>query len=124
MGHVRPRALEPLSSDVLLPAMILESEQVDEEESRLQDEYFDKSTLESVCEHLLVKDSKLGVWKFPHASVLEYFETKDDSWVRNALGDVTEFLIETLRKCCVIWGSHYVVDDSSPLELREDRWYL
>ncbi|KAM0260394.1 hypothetical protein ACHAQJ_002796 [Trichoderma viride] len=33
-----------------------------------------EETLLDICSHLIIKDSKLDHWKFPHASVIEYFE--------------------------------------------------
>ncbi|EHK24790.1 uncharacterized protein TRIVIDRAFT_220230 [Trichoderma virens Gv29-8] len=33
-----------------------------------------EETLLDICSNLIVKDSKRGEWKFPHASVIEYFE--------------------------------------------------
>ncbi|PTB67230.1 ankyrin, partial [Trichoderma citrinoviride] len=33
-----------------------------------------EATLLDICSHLIVKDSESGKWKFPHTSVIEYFE--------------------------------------------------
>ncbi|KAL7803567.1 hypothetical protein V8C44DRAFT_343832 [Trichoderma aethiopicum] len=33
-----------------------------------------EETLLEICSHLIVKDSKSSKWRFPHASVIEYFE--------------------------------------------------
>ncbi|KAL6704775.1 hypothetical protein ACN47E_007696 [Coniothyrium glycines] len=99
-------ARQALDSTVLLAAIGLESDRVDENP-------FDKSeltaqTLEDVCRHMIVKDSKLGVWSFPHASVREYFMAKDETWIRNARGDLTAFMIKCLSNCCsagIFWDS-------------------
>lgn len=66
-------AYRPLSSNQLLSAVRLSMN--DDGESHDIDEELTEETLRSICRHLVVTDAKRGVWKFPHASVIEYFET-------------------------------------------------
>lgn len=63
----------------------------------------DESTLESICSHLVVLDSRLKVWKFPHASVAEYFENQHQSWTDNAPEDVAILLVSCLIGCYSDW---------------------
>ncbi|KAL6834423.1 hypothetical protein V8C40DRAFT_88633 [Trichoderma camerunense] len=67
------RAYKPLSSNQLLSAVRLSMN--DDAESHDIEEELTEETLRSICRHLVVTDAKRGVWKFPHASVIEYFET-------------------------------------------------
>lgn len=69
-------AYKPLSSNQLLSAVRLSLN--DDGESHDIEEELTEETLRSICRHLVVKDSKRDVWKFPHASVIEYFETKHE----------------------------------------------
>jgi hypothetical protein len=55
--------------------------------------------LESACRHLVVKDSELGLWKFSHASVLDYFKEKNEPWFRNHSAEVTLFMFDQMMKC-------------------------
>ncbi|KAK4062672.1 uncharacterized protein Triagg1_9790 [Trichoderma aggressivum f. europaeum] len=66
-------AYEPLSSSRLLAAVRLSMH--GDGESHDVEEELTEETLRSICRHLVVIDSKRDVWKFPHASVIEYFET-------------------------------------------------
>ncbi|KAL5086890.1 hypothetical protein Trisim1_008639 [Trichoderma cf. simile WF8] len=66
-------AYEPLSSNQLLSAVRLSMN--DDAESHDIEEELTEETLRSICRHLVVTDAKRGKWKFPHASVIEYFET-------------------------------------------------
>lgn len=63
----------------------------------------DESTLESICSHLVVLDSQLKVWKFPHASVAEYFEDQHKSWIDTAPEDVAILLVSCLIECYSGW---------------------
>ncbi|KAJ3545821.1 hypothetical protein NM208_g2322 [Fusarium decemcellulare] len=136
-------ARKPLDSCTLLSAIRLESEKMDGARA------FDRSdlteqTLESVCSHLVVKDSELDVWKFPHASVAEYFGNKKEPWIESAQAEVAEFLISCLMDCCSAWPPPEIrdsqlsewefwrqeVDPNKPLDARhplqgyiEDSWF-
>lgn len=63
----------------------------------------DESTLEDICSHLVVLDSQLKVWKFPHASVAEYFEDQHKSWIDKAREDVAILLVLCLIDCYSEW---------------------
>ncbi|KAM0447637.1 hypothetical protein ACHAO4_008775 [Trichoderma viride] len=92
-------AEEPLTSEVLLMAVRLESNLV----SLTLSDPIDESTLEDICSHLVVLDSQLKVWKFPHASVAEYFEDRHKSWIDKAPEDVAILLVSCLIDCYSIW---------------------
>lgn len=65
-------ARRPLRTREILDAVRLSAEPggtVLHEDPKITEETF----LE-LCSHLVIKDSKLDEWKFPHASVIEYFE--------------------------------------------------
>ncbi|QYS94086.1 Pfs,NACHT and WD domain protein [Trichoderma simmonsii] len=66
-------AYRPLSINQLLSAVRLSMN--DDGESHDIEEELTEGTLHSICHHLVVPDYKRDVWKFPHASVIEYFET-------------------------------------------------
>ncbi|KAL7905457.1 hypothetical protein GGI35DRAFT_471675 [Trichoderma velutinum] len=89
----------PLTSDVLLMAIRLESNS----QSTTRSDPIDESTLESICSHLIVLDSQLKVWKFPHASVAEYFETQHRSWIDKAPEEVATLLVSCLIDCYSNW---------------------
>ncbi|KAI0546424.1 hypothetical protein F4679DRAFT_557848, partial [Xylaria curta] len=70
----------PLSTSKLLSAVRLYLNNVDGEPCLNIDDYLSEPALESICRHLIVKDSQ-DYWKFPHASVEEYFiGEKHRSW--------------------------------------------
>lgn len=92
-------AAEPLTSEVLLMAVRLESNLV----SLTLSDPIDESTLEDICSHLVVLDSQLKVWKFPHASVAEYFEDRHKGWIDKAPEDVAILLVSCLIECYSIW---------------------
>lgn len=48
---------------------------------------------------MVVKDSELGLWKFSHASVLDYFKEKNELWFRNHSAEVTLFMFNQMMKC-------------------------
>ncbi|KAJ4854237.1 ankyrin repeats (3 copies) domain-containing protein [Trichoderma breve] len=89
----------PLTSEELLMAIRLESNL----ESVTVSDPIDESTLESICSHLVVLDSQLKVWKFPHASVAEYFESEHKSWIDTAPEDVAILLVSCLIDCYSNW---------------------
>lgn len=94
-------ARKPLDSCTLLSAIRVESESVDGNSPLNKSDLVEK-TLESVCRHLVVKDSRLGIWKFPHASVLEYFESErqDEPWFKDAEVEVAICLIGCVKDSC------------------------
>jgi ankyrin repeat protein len=63
----------------------------------------DESTLEDICSNLVVLDPQLKVWKFPHASVAEYFECHHESWMDKAREDVAVLLVSCLNDCYSEW---------------------
>ncbi|OPB41134.1 hypothetical protein A0O28_0108310 [Trichoderma guizhouense] len=92
-------ARRPLTSEELLMAIRLESSL----ESLTISDPIDESTLESICSHLVVVDSQLKVWKFPHASVAEYFENQHWSWINKAAEEVAILLVSCLIDCYSNW---------------------
>lgn len=93
-------AREPLTSEILLMAVRLESNL----QSLTLSDPIDESTLESICSHLVVLDSQLRVWKFPHASVAEYFENQQHrSWIDQAPEEVAILLVSCLIDCYSEW---------------------
>lgn len=92
-------AREPLTSEILLMAVRLESNL----QSLTLSDPIDDSTLESICSHLVVLDSQLKVWKFPHASVAEYFENQHRSWIDQAPEEVAILLVSCLIDCYSTW---------------------
>ncbi|KAJ4855435.1 ankyrin repeats (3 copies) domain-containing protein [Trichoderma breve] len=97
-------AAEPLSNDVLLWAIRLETQTDSKVEAALTlSSPVTQSTLESICCNLVVRDSKLEVWKFPHASAAEYFEGRHKDWTGKAHEDVAILLISYLIDCYSEW---------------------
>ncbi|UKZ52374.1 hypothetical protein TrVGV298_006150 [Trichoderma virens] len=106
-------ARKPLTSKLLLTAIRLESNLRSFAlsnplgESNIQSlnlsDPIDESTLESICSHLVVLDTQLKVWKFPHASVAEYFENQHKSWIDKAPEDVAILLVSSLIDCYSKW---------------------
>ncbi|KAL6690771.1 hypothetical protein J3F84DRAFT_398058 [Trichoderma pleuroticola] len=93
-------ARRPLTSEELLMAIRLESNL----ESLTVSDPIDEPTLESICSHLIVLDSQLKVWKFPHASVAEYFENQHQSWIDKAAEEVAILLVSCLIDCYSNWA--------------------
>ncbi|KAJ4245767.1 hypothetical protein NW762_013891 [Fusarium torreyae] len=96
-------APEPLSSRILLPAIWAESQWKDENDDVIDQTDLNEAQLESICRHMITNDPHLEVWRFPHASVAEYFEGRSDLWLKDALAEVTTFLIRHLTKVCSNW---------------------
>ncbi|KAF4962946.1 hypothetical protein FSARC_9002 [Fusarium sarcochroum] len=84
--------------------VIIESEKVDGQKA-LGKSDLTEQTLEWVCQHLIVKDTELKVWKFPHASVGEYFKNKQESWIQDAPAEITICLINCLIDSCAGYPS-------------------
>ncbi|TQV92019.1 ankyrin protein [Cordyceps javanica] len=70
-------ARDPMKTSTLLAAIRAETLQADGENS-LSTSDINEDTLKIISRNLIVVDSKLEVWKFPHASVAEHFEAKGD----------------------------------------------
>ncbi|KAL6825903.1 hypothetical protein J3E69DRAFT_335339 [Trichoderma sp. SZMC 28015] len=97
-------AAEPLSNDVLLWAIRLETQTDSKAEAALTlSSPVTQSTLESICRNLIVRDSRLKVWKFHHASAAEYFEGRHKDWTAKAHEDVAILLISHLIDCYSEW---------------------
>ncbi|CAI0654475.1 unnamed protein product [Colletotrichum noveboracense] len=106
-------AREPLNSCRLLSAIRVESEQIDGNKA-LDSSDLTEPILVTVCRHLIVRDSDLGVWKFPHASVAEYFGTKDELWVKDAPAEIAVVLINCLIDCNgSVWHYEYPIGRST-----------
>ncbi|TFB02747.1 Ankyrin-3 [Trichoderma ghanense] len=117
---------KPLTSDVLLTAVRLgrnlqypaASDPIDEStlESNLPSltliDPIDESTFESICSHLIVLDLRLRVWKFPHASVAEYFEDRHKSWIGRAPEDVAILVVSCLIDCYSEWAPPELEDEA------------
>ncbi|RAK82850.1 hypothetical protein BO79DRAFT_260794 [Aspergillus costaricaensis CBS 115574] len=65
-------AHKPMKTNMLLSAIRVGSK---DDEEFLADE-IDAQGLLSLCNNFLVIDSKMGVWRFSHASVIEYLESR------------------------------------------------
>ncbi|KAL6698594.1 hypothetical protein J3F84DRAFT_363334 [Trichoderma pleuroticola] len=63
---------EPLTTDEILDAVRLSPSS--DGKSLREDPKIAEETLLGICGHLIVKEPYLGKWKFPHTSVIEYFE--------------------------------------------------
>ncbi|KAL7931999.1 hypothetical protein V8C35DRAFT_308211 [Trichoderma chlorosporum] len=97
-------AAEPLKNEELLCAIRLEVQKDSEAETALVSSGpITQYTLESICSNLIVRDSQLEVWKFPHASAAEYFEGRHKDWAGNAHEDVATLLISSLIDCFSTW---------------------
>ncbi|KAK2756875.1 ankyrin repeat protein, partial [Colletotrichum kahawae] len=110
-------ARQPLESRALLAAIRMENEEADGEQT-LDKSDLTETILEAVCRHLVVRDPKLGVWNFPHASVAEYFRAKSDSWVKDAEGKVTVILTNCLIDfCSSVWPMKCTMNAETVVEL-------
>ncbi|EHK17750.1 ankyrin repeat protein, partial [Trichoderma virens Gv29-8] len=97
-------AQEPLSNEQLLSAIRLEAQKDGRAEAALTTSSpITQSTLESICGNLIVRDSRLNVWNFFHASAAEYFKGYVNHWRRNAHEDVAALLISCLINCYSRW---------------------
>ncbi|KAK1508104.1 uncharacterized protein CCOS01_16105 [Colletotrichum costaricense] len=129
-------ARRPFDSRTLLSAIQVESEQMHGDGMKAHDKSdLTEKMLETVCQHLIVRDPKLEVWRFSHASVREYFEDKKkERWVKDAPAEVAIVLINCLRDCCAAYSSIWPPsdvddddDDSRTLQegcgTHSDSWY-
>jgi ankyrin repeat protein len=96
-------ARKPLSSRTLLSAMRMESEKEDAT-NVFQEADLTKASLETVCRHLVVHDQRLDEWKFPHASVSEYFKERGKEWMTDREVRIAGLLVEFLADCCSNYG--------------------
>lgn len=99
-----------MSSDILLPAIRLHGRRDTRDKHDRDPEPIPQgfeSTVESICRHLILKDSQLGIWKFAHASVAEYFENNHGDWVSRAHEDVAAVLLSVLIEGCSRWTLTY-----------------
>ncbi|KAK5989227.1 Vegetative incompatibility HET-E-1-like protein [Cladobotryum mycophilum] len=88
-------ARKPLTSNQLLAAIRLS---VGADGATLKvDEKLAEETLSEICHHLIVKDSKRDKWKFPHASVIEYFE-EEHRWT---MEDAHSFVAKISLLCLI-----------------------
>lgn len=72
---------EPLTSEILQSMVQLGT---NEDRSQLKiSEPFSESSLKKICRHLIAPDAK-GYWRFPHASVKEYFLRNHETWILEA----------------------------------------
>ncbi|KAJ4165744.1 hypothetical protein LMH87_007364 [Akanthomyces muscarius] len=92
-------ARKPMDTHVLLSAIRAETTQLGNENSWNKSD-INENILKIVCRNLIVLDSELGVWRFPHASVAEHFGGKDEPWIRNAEAEVAVVLINCLTDSC------------------------
>ncbi|KAK7438353.1 hypothetical protein CaCOL14_007794 [Colletotrichum acutatum] len=106
-------ARRPFDSCTLLSAIRVESEQMHGDNVKALDKSdLTEKLLETVCRHLIVRDPELKVWRFPHASVREYFEDKKgEPWVKHAPAEVAIVLINCLRDCCAAYSSLWPPSD-------------
>ncbi|OPB46596.1 ankyrin repeat protein [Trichoderma guizhouense] len=97
-------AAGPLSIEGLVWIIQLEAQTDSKAETALtQSSPVTQSTLESICSNLIVIDSRLKVWTFPHASAAEYFEGRHKDWTTKAHEDVAILLISYLIDCYSEW---------------------
>lgn len=97
-------ATRPLDSVTLLAAISAESKRTDRDRA-FEESDLTEAILESICQDLVVRDSELGIWKFPHASVAEHFLLKSEPWIENAKSEITIVLIKLLIACCAAFPS-------------------
>ncbi|KUM61479.1 hypothetical protein ACN42_g5642 [Penicillium freii] len=84
-------ACTPLSSDVLLSAICIDSD----ENSVEFEKQVTEPALQALCNNLLVFDSQRKVWRFSHLSVVEYFEV--NHWgLRQAHSDAAKVCLKLL----------------------------
>ncbi|KAJ5415114.1 hypothetical protein N7465_003809 [Penicillium sp. CMV-2018d] len=84
-------ACTPLSSDVLLSAICIDS---DENSVEFENQVTEPE-LQALCNNLLVFDSQRKVWRFSHLSVVEYFEV--NHWgLRQAHSDAAKVCLKLL----------------------------
>jgi ankyrin repeat protein len=96
-------AREPLSSRTLLSAMRMQSEKEDAT-NVFQEADLTEASLETVCRHLVVHDQRFDVWKFPHASVSEYFKERGGEWITDREVRIAGLLVEFMTDCCSNYG--------------------
>lgn len=112
-------ARQPFDSCTLLSAIRVEWEKMHGDRPLDKSDLTEK-VLETVCRHLVVRDPYLGVWKFPHASVAEYFKAKNESWVKDAQAEVTIVMINCMRDCCAdysrVWPPSDIVRYDTSLQ--------
>ncbi|UKZ79334.1 hypothetical protein TrVFT333_007084 [Trichoderma virens FT-333] len=97
-------AQEPLSNEQLLSAIRLEAWKGGLGEAVLTTSgLITQSTLELICGNLIVRDSRLKVWKFFHASAAEFSKGYVNQWPRNPHEDVAVLLISCLIDCYSRW---------------------
>lgn len=112
-----------MSSKILLPAIWLHGRRDMKDEDDRDPEPIPhwqdfESTVESICRHLILRDSHLGEWRFAHASVAEYFENNQKDWASRAHEDVAAVLLSVLIEGCSTWTSTHrkSFEDSSDLD--------
>ncbi|KAM6480963.1 hypothetical protein HDV62DRAFT_364524 [Trichoderma sp. SZMC 28011] len=71
-----------------------------------EDTIIAEETLLGICGHLIVKDSASETWKFPHASVNEYFE------------EVRQWNLERAHSFVASICLLYLIDDNLPPEIK------
>lgn len=99
-------AKNPPSSEELLSAIRLsyETDESDTPTLRIDtcDDVVPEVGLESICRHLIIRVPETSRWRFPHASVTEFFENKHASWFSTSDVNVTVSL--TLLETSLLYG--------------------
>ncbi|KAI3529843.1 hypothetical protein CSPX01_15222 [Colletotrichum filicis] len=116
-------ARQPLDSCKLLSAIRVESEQMHRDGMEALDKSdLTEKMLETVCRHLIVRDPRLNVWRFSHASVREYFgDKKGEPWIKDAPAEVAIVLINCLRDCCAAYSSIWPDYESASVGTLQER---
>ncbi|OHE96483.1 hypothetical protein CORC01_08246 [Colletotrichum orchidophilum] len=89
-------ARSPLDTASLLHAVRLSFSQTgDQFNLALDEETTSEAELANICRHLIIKEDGFNNerWKFPHASIAEYFDAKLNTWTHNAERDVATLLL-------------------------------
>ncbi|KAL0939788.1 uncharacterized protein CTRU02_206398 [Colletotrichum truncatum] len=98
-------SLKPLTTKMLLEAIRLSfSKDNSAFKLEIDQESLQESNLEFICRHLIVKDPLQKTWKFPHASVAEFFELEQHSgWIGKSEQDVVTLQLLSLLDCYTNW---------------------
>lgn len=89
-------AHQPLSTEEILAAVRLSQHHVGNvTQLKVDEERLTDPALEKICRFLLVKDPG-GHWKFPHASVEEYFHDHENERLKDWIGDKAQIEVAKL----------------------------
>lgn len=119
-------AKRELSEDELLAAVRVHVGKDDSGRHHLKlSDTLNEAQLASICRHLLVK-RKYGPWKFPHASVIEYFEEEHADWLeRDAQAEMAKICLVILIDGYTGWSlPEFPVGEYVYMDRRQVHGYL